>query len=207
MLPVMLNLTGRTVVVVGAGSVGQRKAATAREAGASLRLIDPRASDLRLLAPDATWVAEVYRSEHLSGASLVFACAPADVNARVVADATARGVWVNSATDPESGDCILPAVVRRGGLTLAVSTGGASPALARRICEKLEAEFDELYVQWVQLLKEFRTEVLALLSDSVQRRDLLSTLADWSWLDRLRAEGIEAIRAAMREEILRVAGS
>jgi len=207
MLPVMLNLTGRVVVVVGGGSVGLRKAATAREAGASLRLIDPHPSDLGALACNVTWVAEAYRADHLDGASLVFACAPADVNARVVADATAQGVWVNSASDPGQGDCVLPAVVRRGGLTLAVSTGGASPALARRICEKLESEFDDPYVEWVRLLQEVRNDVLALVSDSVQRHHLLSALADWPWLDRIRVEGIDAVRAAMREEIHRVAGS
>ena len=150
MLPVMLNLAGRVVVVVGGGAVGQRKAAAAREAGAVVRVIDPKPAGAE--EPGVEWVADVYRATHLVGAGLVFACGPPDVNAQVVADATARGIWVNSATSPSEGDFVLPAAARRGGITLAVSTGGASPALARRIRDKLEAEIDPALVEWVALL-------------------------------------------------------
>lgn len=198
MFPVTLDLTGRTVVVVGGGAVGRRKAGAARAAGAVVRVIDPRPP----ADPAAwDWVAEPYCPEHLAGACLVFACATPEVNAAVVADAQVRGVWVNSATDPGGGDYHLPAVVRRGGLTLAVGTGGASPALARRIREKLEAEYDAAFGAWVHLLNELRPEVLAAVPDMDARRALLDALADWPWLERLRAEGVEAVRAAMRATI------
>ncbi|MBX9622358.1 MAG: bifunctional precorrin-2 dehydrogenase/sirohydrochlorin ferrochelatase, partial [Gemmataceae bacterium] len=144
------------------------------------------------------WLPEPYRPDHLSGAALVFACATPEVNDRVAADAKARGVWVNAASDPAAGNIVLPAVVRRGGLTLAVNTGGASPALARRIREKLEAEFDESFAEWVALLDEVRAEVLAAVHDPTRRRELLDGFADWPWLERLRAEGPDAVRAAMR---------
>src|SRR5262245_65841693 len=125
MFPVFLDLTGKRVVVVGGGAVGRRKARTARDAGAAVVIVDPQAPG----EPGVAHLAEAYRAEHLIGACLVFAAATPEVNARVVADAKAAGVWVNSATDPQHGDCFLPAVVRRGGLTIAVGTGGASPAL------------------------------------------------------------------------------
>jgi precorrin-2 dehydrogenase/sirohydrochlorin ferrochelatase len=193
MFPVFLDLTGKRIVVVGGGSVGRRKAQAARQAGAAVVIVDPKSPG----EPDLPHLAESYRAEHLGGACLVFAAATAEVNAQVVADAQAAGVWVNSATDPQHGDCFVPAVVRRGGLALAVSTGGASPALARRIREKLEAEFDESFAAWVRLLDELRPVVLATVTDPDRRRELLDALADWPWLERLRAEGVEATRTAM----------
>jgi precorrin-2 dehydrogenase/sirohydrochlorin ferrochelatase len=203
MFPILLDLTGRRVVVVGGGAVGRRKALAARDAGAAVAVIDPNASASDM--PGVAWVAEPYRPEHLAGACLAFAAATPEVNARVVADATGRGVWVNAATEPEEGDCFLPAVVRRGGLTLAVGTGGAAPALARRVREKLEAEFDAGFGEWVALLEEVRPLVLASIPDPAVRRELLDALADWPWLDRLRAEGIDAVRQAMREEVRKAA--
>ncbi|MBY0513559.1 MAG: bifunctional precorrin-2 dehydrogenase/sirohydrochlorin ferrochelatase, partial [Gemmataceae bacterium] len=144
---------------------------------------------------------EPYRPEHLDGARLVFACATPEVNARVVADAKARGVWVNSSTDPAAGDVALPAVVRSGGLTVAVSTGGASPALARRVRERLEAQFDVAFSAWVALLAELRAEAMATIPDAAHRRALLDELSDWLWLDRLRTDGVAATRTAMRDVI------
>ena len=210
MFPVVLDLTGRLVVVVGGGAVGRRKAAAALAAGATVRVVDPVRTDPSPRPPppqgegeegENQWVAEPYHPNHLVGAALVFACATPEVNARVVADAKARGVWVNAASDPTAGDFTLPAVVRRGGLTLAVGTGGASPGLARRIREWLEAEFDESFAEWVALLDEVRGEVLAAVPDPARRRELLDGFADWVWLARLRAEGVEAVRTAMRAAV------
>ena len=202
MFPVFLDLTGRRVVVVGGGPVGRRKALAARDAGAAVVVVDPEAPVAHAPgSPEVIHIREPYRPEHLAGACLVFAAATPEVNARVVADARAAGIRVNSATDPQSGDCLLPAVVRRGGLTLAVGTGGASPALARRIREKLKAEFDDAFAAWVRLLDEVRPVVLATVPDPARRRELLDALADWPWLERLRAEGAEATRAAMRDTI------
>ena len=186
MFPVTLDLTGRTVVVVGYGAVGRRKAAAAQAAGA----------DVRVVAPE---VNEPYHPDHLAGAALVFACAPPEVNARVVADARADNIWVNSASDPAAGDFTLPAVLPVGGLWVAVSTGGAAPGLARRVRDRLAAQFDTTFAAWVELLNEMRREVLAAVPDPARRRELLDGFADWPWLDRLRAEGAEAVRAAMRE--------
>lgn len=188
LFPLMVELAGKRVVVVGGGKVGQRKAAAARAAGAVVVVVDP-------VAPAD--ITATYSPEHLDGAHLVFACATPEVNARVVADATARGVWVNSATD--DGTAILPAVVTRGDLTISVSTGGASPALARRVREKLEAEFDDAFAAWVQILAELRPVVLASVADRDRRRSLLDDLADWRWLDAIRAGGSAAVRAAMLE--------
>jgi precorrin-2 dehydrogenase/sirohydrochlorin ferrochelatase len=114
---------------------------------------------------------------------------------------TRGGLWANAASAPGEGDFVLPAVVRRGAFTLAVGTGGASPALARRVRERLEAEYDEAYSAWVRLLAEVRAEVLATVPDEARRRELLDAFAGWEWLERLRAEGEEKVREAMRARL------
>jgi precorrin-2 dehydrogenase/sirohydrochlorin ferrochelatase len=151
-------------------------------------------------------IAESYRSDHLTGASLVFAAATPTVNACVVADAQERGLWVNSATNPSAGDFILPSVVRSGQFTLATSTAGTAPALARRVKEKLAAEFDRAFADWLEVLGEMRKQVLTTISDEVPRRQLLEDFADWPWLERVRAEGVAAVRLAM-EAIVRATGN
>lgn len=201
--PVFLKLAGRVVVVVGGGTVGSRKARAVLAAGACVRVIDPATATLAppLNSSQIVHIAEPYRADHLVGACLVFAAATPEVNARVVADANHRGIWVNSATNPAASDFIFPSVVRAGGLTVATSTAGAAPALARRVREKLEAEFDAAFAEWVQLLREVRAVVLASVSDPEQRRELLDGFADWPWLARLRAEGAAMVRAAMLETV------
>ena len=195
-VPIILNLSGKRVAVIGGGAVGARKASALLAAGALVQVIDPRTP--LALPPGAAHMPESYRAEHLEGAALAFACATPEVNAQVVADAHARGVWVNAASSPDEGDFMLPAVVRRGDLTLTVSTGGASPALARRIREKLETEYDDMFGEWVRLLAEVRAEVLATVPDEARRRELLAAFAEWGWLERLRVEGTERTWEAMQ---------
>jgi siroheme synthase-like protein len=138
--PVMLDLTDVPVLLVGGGVIASRKAAQLLDAGARLTVVAPE------VLPDlAGRVAEVRRREYaatdLDGHQLVMTATdvPA-VNTQVAVDARARGMWVNSADDPANCTFILPAVTRRGPVTIAVGTDGSSPALARHLRDRIASE-------------------------------------------------------------------
>jgi precorrin-2 dehydrogenase / sirohydrochlorin ferrochelatase len=203
MLPLFLDARNRQVVVIGGGLVGQRKAAACSEAGFAVRVVDP----LAVPWPGVEWIAEAYRPAHLDGASIVVAAATPPVNAEVVADARRASVLVCDAANPEAGDFTFPAVLRRGQLVIAVSTGGASPTLGTRIRDQLRADFGPEYAEWVAVLDEVRQRVLEGVLDAGVRRRLLAGFAEYHWLDRLRDAGPETTRKEMLAVVAAAAGA
>ncbi|MFB3854756.1 MAG: bifunctional precorrin-2 dehydrogenase/sirohydrochlorin ferrochelatase [Vicinamibacterales bacterium] len=165
MHPIFLRLAGRRVVVVGGGAVAERKVRALMDTEADVLVVSPRATPfLQQLASEGRvrWEARPYRPGDLEGAALVYAAAgEAEVNASVRKEAQARGTLINAADDPVSCDFFVPAIVRRGNLTIAVSTDGASPALAKRIREKLEDEFGPEYGEALLELGRLREEARA----------------------------------------------
>jgi precorrin-2 dehydrogenase / sirohydrochlorin ferrochelatase len=195
-LSMNLTLRGMPVLVVGGGTVGRHKAEVAAAAGGVVTVVDPNPR-LVPLAAGVRHRVEPFAAEHLDGVRLAFACVTPQVNAAVVAAAKARGVWVCSASDPAGGDFVLPSVARRGELTFAVSTGGASPALAKRLAGELLEQFDDGYAEWVRVLGEVRAAVLANVGDAGERRRLLSEFAHPVWLERIRTAGADVALAEM----------
>jgi len=191
--PIELDLRGRTALVVGLGAVGRRKAAGLLAAGARVVGVDPAAGDSGV--PDGVDLrTEPYRADHLVGASLAFAAGPPGVNERVVADARAAGVWVNSASDPGAGDFAVPAVWRDGGLTLTVSTTGASPALAAALRDRAAGALGPAAAGLAATLAGLRPVVFARLSDPRARRSVLADWADPRWLALFAEGGADAVR-------------
>jgi siroheme synthase-like protein len=141
--PVMLDLTHRPCVVVGGGAVAQRKVEGLLEAGARVTVVSPWLTHALLaMATEARlhWRPREYMQGDAAGFVLVMvATDDIRVNAAVAAECRERGIWVNCADDPERCDFILPSVLRRGAVTISVSTGGQSPTMARLVREELEA--------------------------------------------------------------------
>lgn len=137
--PLFLELKDRLCVVVGGGSVGRRKMHSLLAAGARVRLVDPLTS-VELLPPGVEQLCRAYRPEDLTGAVLAFAATNRrEVNAAVARDARSAGIFVNVADALEESDFTVPALLRRGALTVAVATEGQSPAVAALVRDEIAA--------------------------------------------------------------------
>ena len=163
--PVLLDLAGRRCVMVGGGLIAERRVDGLLAAGAHVIVISPQLTPaLAALAVEGRVEHEprAYREGDLAGADLAFvATDKGEVNAAVAREARARSIWLNAADDPTRCTFILPALVRRGDLTVAVATGGSSPALARAIREELEAYLTDDYATLASIAAEARREVRA----------------------------------------------
>jgi precorrin-2 dehydrogenase/sirohydrochlorin ferrochelatase len=140
--PLFLDLADQPVVVVGAGGVATRKVRSLLAANARVTIISPEASaTIRRLAQNnrVRWVRRPYRRGDLARARLAVAATDnTAINESVCAEAKRRKILVNCIAPPTAGNFIVPSHVRRGGISLAISTGGASPAFAKRLRRDLE---------------------------------------------------------------------
>ena len=163
--PVSLDLTGRPCLVVGGGATALRKVTGLLGADARVTVVSPGLTPSLLhLATEAQfrWRPREYVAGDAVGFALVMAATDdVAVNAAVAAECRERGIWINCADDPDRCDFILPSVLKRGALTVSVSTGGASPTMARLVREELET----LLPRDVAVLTDVMAEVRRTLRD------------------------------------------
>jgi precorrin-2 dehydrogenase/sirohydrochlorin ferrochelatase len=170
---VSLDLCGRAAVVIGDGAVASGKVEGLLAAGASVTVVadgPPAALSALQSDPRVTVVRRPWQPADLDGATVcVAAAADPATRAAVSQAARDRGVLVNVMDDVEHCDFAAPALVRRGDLLIAISTGGRSPALARRLREELERRFGDEWATVLDLLAEVRAGTLDLLPDLQER--------------------------------------
>ncbi|MCL4462906.1 MAG: bifunctional precorrin-2 dehydrogenase/sirohydrochlorin ferrochelatase [Firmicutes bacterium] len=202
--PVFLALQGKLCLVVGGGDVAARKVASLLECGAAVRVVSPTLlPELETLTEQGKIAVDrrPYAPDDICGASLVIAATnqPA-VNRLVALHCQQRKIPVNVVDAPELCDFLVPATIRRGPLTIAVSTGGTLPSMARKIRRKLEEDFDQNYGLLLAALGSARSRVLEEIADSGRRKRIFSALAAADLLSVVEAEGV----AALEKEIERL---
>ncbi len=205
--PIYLNLQDRRVVVIGGNTFAREKVEALRRAEACVMVIarelDPSLQDL-VNAQHVTHLAREYHTGDLVGAFLVIsALNDAETNARIFREADTRNIPVNVVDDLPNCSFIAPSIVRRGDLTVAISTSGKAPAVAVRLRQKLEQELGDEYACFLEIAGTLRAPLAAKFPDFETRKKMWYTLVDSDVLELLRAG--EETRARERiAEIMQV---
>jgi siroheme synthase-like protein len=177
-----LRLDGRRCLVVGGGDVGLEKVEGLLACGAAVTLVAPAAHEaLAELAAEGSivWERRRYEPADLAGSFLVIAATnDSEVNIGVHEDAEARSMLVNVVDVPPLCNFILPAIVRSGPLAIAISTAGASPALAKRMKREIAEQFGEDYARLAVILNEARGWAKATLPTFAERRDFFESIVN-----------------------------
>ena len=191
--PVFLDLRGRPCVVIGGGEVAERKVTSLLEAGAQVTLISPGATQ-RLQAQAeggmVRWERRPYQPGDLAGAFLVIASTDnPQVNKAIAQEAEAQGTLLNVVDVTRLCNFIAPSIIRRGPVTLAISTGGLSPALAKKLRIELEGSPTLRYADMAELVSSVRAEL----------RRKGTTVPPESWQACLNEEVLELFEAGRTE--------
>ncbi|AIQ54416.1 precorrin-2 dehydrogenase/sirohydrochlorin ferrochelatase family protein [Paenibacillus sp. FSL R7-0331] len=211
-LPVMLDVSGQRIVVIGGGAVAERKVLSLLDAKAGVTVISPALSTaLAELAGEGRirWLDRGYAPGDVRGAFLVYAASSdPKINEAAASECRALGLPVNVASRAEAGNFITPGVLRRGRLTVAVSTSGAGPSAAAGITAQLAELFGGEYEPYLDFLHMMRTEIKRQEPAAEIRGRLLRRLGQLDVLNELRQgtfiewtpEAVSAWIAANREE-------
>jgi len=212
-LSIFVNLADRRCAVVGGSKLAERKATALLEAGARVCVISPKLTpELQRLASinAVEHLAREWKSGDLKDCLLAFAATDdPELHRAIAREARALRVPINVADEPELCDFIMPSVVRRGELQVAISTSGASPALASRLRRDLQVIIGAEYETVTQIMRAARTYLRKRQHDSRERARILQAIAvsdiaeqvrqaDWVALDRLLIQhlgaGLDALR-------------
>lgn len=208
--PMFVDLEGRRCLVVGGGPVATEKVEKLVDHGAAIRLVSPEISPELADMVAAGTIAEhrprPYRPDDLEGCFLVIAATNLDpINRMIWQDAEARNLVCNVVDVPLLCNFIVPSIVRRGELAIAVSTGGASPVVAKHIRRQLDATYGPEWESLVSLMRDVRDELKVRYLDMPSRRDAVERLMETDVLQRL-ADGDGGGARALAERVLDIEG-
>jgi precorrin-2 dehydrogenase/sirohydrochlorin ferrochelatase len=196
-IPIFLDVTGRQCVVVGGGEVAARKVESILQAGAHVTVVSPTLSppmNAIVAREQVTHIARNYQRGDIRGCVLVYAATDdPKVHRELAAEARALGIPVNVVDVPELCTFIAPAVVKRGALQIAISTGGASPAFAARLRRNLEDQFGDEYARTLEVLRAARRRLHACEIDPAVRMRRLKDLANSALPEAIAARDMPAI--------------
>jgi len=201
--PIFLNIVGFPCLVVGGGDVAERKVEALRASGAVVKLISPALTPLLqslALNGEINWFPRAFQRGDTVGSQLVISATNhEEVNRQVYEECNSAGILVNVVDDPAKCSFLVPAVVRRGDLCIAVSTGGASPLAARKIREELEDRYGPEYDIYLKLLAAARREALTRHREPEKRRRVFERLNDGNLLSLLKDGRVDAAKELVKK--------
>ncbi len=203
--PLFLDINEKPCLIVGGGAVAYRKAMSLLKCGAKVIVVAPELSEKMKKLVDSkkiTYIDGFFKPEHMEDVTLAFGCTDMpEVNRAVYVVAMARGVLVNIVDQPKLCSFMVPAVVRRGDLSLAISTSGKSPAVAKKARKSLEKEFGEEWAIYLDMMGKARETVLKTIDDQARRETIFNNLADSDLLDKIKNDDMAGAKRLVKEII------
>lgn len=203
--PMMLNIENKKCVVVGGGTIAYRKCLELLQYGGLVTVVadNIKGKFLELIeAKTIRYIKAYYEERYIEDAFIVIASTDNNnVNAQIFKDCSKRNILVNVVDDPINCNFIVPAKIRRGDLTISVSTNGKSPVLSKQIKEELEKHYDESYGVLIDILGELRQEVIKKVNSPAARKLIFEKMLTAEYLQKTRSLTKEQIKAELRELI------
>jgi precorrin-2 dehydrogenase/sirohydrochlorin ferrochelatase len=200
--PINLDIQNRRCLVVGGGSVSTRKVKTLLECGAKVTVVSPVVTEALLaLSRNESIVLKQrpYQPSDLDGMLVVIGGTDnEELNRQISADASDRKVLCNIADRPEICDFILPSIVHRGDLVIAISTSGKSPAFAKKLRKDLEKEFGNEYAEFLRLMGAIRNKLLSANHEPETHKHLFEKIIAQGLLELIRDGKKEKINSLLR---------
>ncbi|MBN2417794.1 MAG: bifunctional precorrin-2 dehydrogenase/sirohydrochlorin ferrochelatase [Deltaproteobacteria bacterium] len=198
--PIMVDLTGREVLVIGGGSVAGRKIETLLEYGAVVSVVSRELSSeikAHVEGGRVRYLGEEFSLVYLKDKFLVIAATDdAALNHRISQVAEEKGMLINAVDQPADCNFIVPSIIKRGDLVIAVSTSGKSPAFAKKIRKQLTDYFGDEYDLFLRMMGKIRNQVLAAGSEQMENSRLFHRIVD--------SELFEAVKAGELEKAARI---
>ena len=199
--PILVNLRGQKAVVVGGGKVAERKIQTLLQYAAVVHVVSrDLTGTLQQYVEEGriTYIGDAFQETQLDGAFMVIAATDdPELNRRVSLAAKRQNLLINAVDQPEDCNFIVPSILQRGDLIIAVSTSGKSPALARKIRQELEATFGDEYQSLLVMMGRLRKDVLSLSLSSEENKALFLKLADSGLLTALEKKDWDEVAAIL----------
>ena len=194
--PIFLNLHGKKAVVIGGGRVAERKIRSLLKAGASVTVISPDITKpIEQLKSKGliTCIKRHYKKSDLKSTFIVIAAtSSAQTNTQIAGDAGSAGRLINVVDTPSEGNFIVPSIVRRGHLTIAISTEGHSPAVSKAIRKELEKLYGAEFTTYLNFLGGIRKKAMKKIKDSKKRRKFFQAIASEKMFNILRNKGFKS---------------
>jgi precorrin-2 dehydrogenase / sirohydrochlorin ferrochelatase len=200
--PIFMDIKNKSCLVVGGGRVGVRKAITLDKCGAKVKVISNRFSSgcNNLKTTSIDFKTKEYESSDVKGMFFVFAATDNnDLNQKIKNQASKSGILCNIADSPDKSDFILPSIVDRGDLVIAISTSGASPAMAKKIRQDLEQNFGSEYAIFLTLMGRIRKKLLSSGHAPDDHKQIFDTLIKKGILNLIKTDSEKQINLILSE--------
>jgi precorrin-2 dehydrogenase / sirohydrochlorin ferrochelatase len=190
--PLFLDISGKLCVVLGGGKVAERKVSTLLKFNARVKLISPMITknlSKRAESGKIEFLQREYREGDLDGASLVFAATERkDVNLGIKREAEVKSIPINIVNDTTSCQFLVPSIVQKGPVTIAISTSGSLPLLSKKLRQEINSYLTEDYVKYANKIGKFRRTLKERIKDGKRRREILEEVAKTDFHEILRMD-------------------